>query len=296
MAEFDSSTPPDPVPPPLPPAAAAAAAPAAPDPNETAQRRVRLNLVAGPGQLHAAVLALLLTPDRSRELAVWNDECDGTAGAQALRTDVQALQAGELMPWIERLVQRIAQGPLAQRQLLLRAARRLMAADGRTHPLDRLRWLAIRHALGDVRALAQPGAARHELDGLATETALNIGRWSAFVSRIVPSPEIDLDVISGTPTSGERWWRTVMQPWPDVGATRDMPDAQAMVTALHDVQALPWMQRPVLVRRWVDAAVELSPAGQLGAPAADALRIAAKLLDCPLPPALAACFIECDGL
>jgi hypothetical protein len=68
-----------------------------------------------------------------------------------------------------------------------------------------------------------------------------------------------------------------------------------LVSALHDVQALPWMLRPVLVRRWVDAAVALSPAGQLGAPAAEALRIAARLLDCPLPPAVAACFVEVEA-
>ncbi|HSC00296.1 MAG TPA: hypothetical protein VLE45_10300, partial [Burkholderiaceae bacterium] len=158
--------------------------------------------------------------------------------------------------------------------------------------LDRLRWLAIRHALGDVRALARPAAAEVELEGLATGTALQIGRLSAFLSRIVPSPEVDIDVASGAATSGVRWWRDVMQPWPDAGATRDMPDANALVNALHDVQALPWMLRPVLVRRWVDAAVTLSPVGQLSAPAAEALRIAARLLDCPLPPAVAACFVE----
>jgi len=103
-------------------------------------------------------------------------------------------------------------------------------------------------------------------------------------------------VISGTPASGERWWREVMQPWPDVGATRDMPDTDALVAALRDVQALPWMLRPILVRRWVDAAVHLSPAGKLSAAAADALRIAARLLDCPLPPALAGRFVECNDL
>jgi hypothetical protein len=74
-----------------------------------------------------------------------------------------------------------------------------------------------------------------------------------------------------------------------------MPDANALVAALHDVQALPWMLRPVLVRRWVDAAVELSPAGRLGAPAAEALRIAAHLLESPLPPPVAACFITLDA-
>jgi hypothetical protein len=285
MGESHSSTPAEP-----PPTAAAAA-----DPVDAAQRRARLNRIAGPGQLHAAVLALLLSPGRAREEAAWSRECEGTAGAHEIRLDVQALAPGERLPWIERLVGRIAQGPLAQRRSLLRAARRQMAADGRADVSDRLRWLAIRHALGDVRALAQPGAAECELDGLDTRTALNIGRWSAFVSRVVPAPEVDLDPDSGGPTSGERWWREVMQPWPDVGATRDMPDTDALVAALHEVQALPWMLRPILVRRWVDAAVRLSAAGQLGAAAADALRITATLLDCPLPPALAGCFVECDS-
>ena len=273
----------------------APAPPAPPDPVEAAQRNARFAQIAGPGQLHAAVLALLLTPGRAREMAVWRDECRQTVGAKELRNELMKLPWPERMPWLERFIGRIAQGPLDKRQQLLRAVRRLIAADGRALALDRLRWLAIRHALGDVRALARPAAADVEIEGLATETALQIGRLSAFLSRIVPAPEIDLDVVSGAASSGERWWREVMQPWPDVGATRDMPDANALVGALHDVQALPWMLRPVLVRRWVDAAVALSPAGRLGAHAAEALRIAARLLDCPLPPAVAACFVEIEA-
>jgi len=272
-----------------------AAAPAPADPADAALRRARFAQVAGPGQLHAAVLALLLTPGRTREMSVWRDECRHTVGAKELRNELMKVEWPERMPWLERFVGRVALGPLDKRQQLLRAVRRLIAADGRTLAIDRLRWLALRHALGDVRALARPAAAGVELDGLATETALQIGRFSAFLSRVVPAPEIDLDVVSGTPTSGERWWREVMQRWPDAGASRDMPDANALVAALHDVQALPWMLRPVLVRCWVDAAVALSPVGQLGAPAAEALRIAARLLDCPLPPAVAACFVEVDA-
>ncbi|HEU5297595.1 MAG TPA: hypothetical protein VFU71_22650 [Burkholderiaceae bacterium] len=271
------------------------AVPLPPDPVEAAQRNARFAQVAGPGQLHAAVLALLLTPGRAREMAVWRDECRQTVGAKELRNELMKLPWPERTPWLEQFVGRVAQGSLDKRQHLLRAVRRLIAADGRALALDRLRWLALRHALGDVRALARPAAADVELEGLATETALQIGRLSAFLSRIVPSPEIDLDVVSGTPTSGDHWWRDVMQPWPDAGATRDMPDANALVSALHDVQALPWMLRPVLVRRWVDTAVTLSPAGRLGATAAEALRIAARLLDCPLPPAVARCFIEVEG-
>lgn len=274
------------------PAAAPVSTP--PDPAAEAERRERFMQVAGPGQLHAAALALLLTPGRAREMAVWRDECRHTVGAKELRNELMKVPWPERMPWLERFVGRVAQGPLDKRQQLLRAARRLIAADGRALALDRLRWLAIRHALGDVKALARPAAAEVELEGLATGTALQIGRLSAFLSRIVPSPEIDIDVMSGAATSGERWWRDVMQPWPDAGATREMPDANALVSALHEVQALPWMLRPVLVRRWVDAAVALSPAGQIAPPAAEALRIAGRLLDSPLPPAVAACFVEVD--
>jgi len=276
-------------------AASAAAAPALSNPVERAQLRARLAQVAGPGQLHAGVLALLLTPGRAREMAVWRDECRHTVGAKELRNELIKLQTAERVPWLEKFVARVGQGPLDKRQQLLRAVRRLIAADGRALALDRLRWLAIRHALGDVRAIALPAAAEVDLDGLATDTARQIGRFAAFLSRIVPSPEIDLDVVSGTQASGERWWLEVMKPWPDAGATRDMPDANALVAALHDVQALPWMLRPVLVRRWVDAAVALSPAGQLGEPAAEALRIAAHLLESPLPPVVAAFFTNLEG-
>ncbi|MCC7455333.1 MAG: hypothetical protein IT390_00105 [Nitrospira sp.] len=276
------------------PAPAAAKKPASTPlgPAELAQRRARFAQVNGPGQLHAAVLALLVTPGRAREMAVWRDECRQIVGAKELRNELMQIDEAERMPWLEHYVARVALGPLDKRQQLLRAVRRLIAADGRALALDRLRWLAIRHALGDVRALAGPGAADVELDGLATDTARQIGRFTAFLSRIVPMPEIDLDVVSGAQASGERWWREVMQTWPDAGATRDLPDANALVAALHDVQALPWMLRPVLVRRWADAAVALSPAGRLGAPAAEALRIAARLLECPLPPPVAACFVE----
>ena len=293
MSESDMPLPPSE--PPAVPVAPIRKAPTVVDPVADAQRRARWAQIAGPGQLHAAVLALLLSPGRVREQAVWDNECSATPGVDAIRSEALAIDARERLPWIESFTRRIAQGPMAQRQQLLKATRRLMAADGRTHALDRLRWLAIRHALGDARALAQPAAADFDLEGLDTATARNIGRFSAFLSRIVPTPEIDLDVVSGAQASGERWWAAVMQPWPDVGATRKLPDTDALVAALHQVQSLPWMLRPVLVRRWVDAAVELSPAGRLGEPAADALRIAAKLLDCPLPPALASCFVECDG-
>ena len=242
------------------------------------------------------VMALLLTPGRTREMAVWRDECRHTVGAKELRNELMKLDESERWPWLECFVGRVAQGPLDKRQQLLRAVRRLIAADGRAFALDRLRWLAIRHALGDVQCAGAAGCRR----GRARGPGHRDGAADRPLRRVPVAHRAGARRSISTwcrarATSGERWWREVMQPWPDAGATRDMPDANALVSALHDVQALPWMLRPVLVRRWVDAAVALSPAGQLGAPAAEALRIAARLLDCPLPPAVAACFVEVEA-
>ncbi|HEY2978669.1 MAG TPA: hypothetical protein VGJ35_11940, partial [Burkholderiaceae bacterium] len=85
-----------------PPVPAPAAAP--PDPAETGQRRKRFALVAGPGQLHAAVMALLLTPGRAREMAVWRDECRHTVGAKELRNELMKVGSSERMPWLECFV------------------------------------------------------------------------------------------------------------------------------------------------------------------------------------------------
>ena len=48
--------------------------------------------------------------------------------------------------------------------------------------------------------------------------------------------------------------------------------------------------RPQLLRAWVEEALNHSASGLLRSEAADALRLAASLLDTPLPPALASHF------
>jgi hypothetical protein len=80
-----------------------------------------------------------------------------------------------------------------------------------------------------------------------------------------------------------------------------LPDGDQLVQAIVDVRTLSWMQRPVLVRTWVDSAIAVArrhrsgsdPRVELPYEAAEALRLASRLLDTPLPPALARCFIEC---
>jgi hypothetical protein len=81
----------------------------------------------------------------------------------------------------------------------------------------------------------------------------------------------------------------VMAPWRGhaIIAPCRAPDGDGLAHALQTLQTLTWMQRPLLVRGWVDAALRYSRHGRLVDGAADALRLSCSLLDCPLPPELA---------
>jgi hypothetical protein len=262
---------------------------------DRAARSGRLQRLAGPGELRAAVLALLLTGS-ARERAVWRDECAQVATREAILSDLLALSPRQRLPWMERFVRRLSHADADQRRGVLQAARRLMAADGRTDARDRLRWLGLRHGLTGGGRAPDSGAvnASAELEALDADNAHAVVAFSAHLSRLVPSPELDVELHDHDMPAGLLWWRAVIAPWPALASQRLRPDADALVHALRLLKALPWMLQPVLVRRWLDAAVVLSPPGQLHPDAAEALRIAARLLDCPLPPALAACFEECE--
>jgi hypothetical protein len=105
---------------------------------------------------------------------------------------------------------------------------------------------------------------------------------------VAADTDTDEPALAG-PTPGEAWYETVMERWrahAEVGPC-SLPDSNALVHALHELQAMPWMQRPVLVRHWLIAAQAHSPNGWLDDQAADALRLSSTLLDSPLPPELA---------
>lgn len=254
----------------------------------------RLQALQEPAQWRAATLALMLTPNSRRERAVWFDEVRDVADAQRVLDDVLALPHSHRLPWFEAWARLLAPGPVGPRHELLDAARRVMSADGMVSPLDQLRWVALRHLLAGT-AVAAPAAAATELDVLDDAQSLKVGVYSAFLSQLVPAPELTLD-LTGCESISQAWYDAVTAAWCeglDLPA-RDSHDIDAALRALRVLQALPWLQRPVLVRGWFDAARAMTDGSALHPVAADALRLTCVLLDSPVPPELAAQYSELD--
>jgi hypothetical protein len=95
---------------------------------------------------------------------------------------------------------------------------------------------------------------------------------------------------SGPSAAGLAWFKGVMArckgPQAQETALGASPDADALMHALAGVQELSWMTRPLLLKAWVEEAVNHSAQGVLSDETADALRLAAGLIDAPLPPML----------
>jgi Zn-dependent protease with chaperone function len=247
------------------------------DERDAIERLSRLN---GPGELRAAILALLLTPGSQRERRAWRDETKGLSTADDVRGEVKKLGPAVRLPWLEHLLGRVARASLLDRQTLMESARRVMSADGQIRPIDRLHLLLLRQRLGEAQAVKPSTDAHNDMAQLSLHTRRQVARLTAFLARLVPE--------------GEAWYVSVMQPWLNGEALPpcEAPDADALVHALQEVQALPWMLKPVLVRAWLDAALKHKAPGALAPEAADALRLASVLLDSPLPPELARHYVE----
>lgn len=244
---------------------------------EALEHLSRLN---GSGELRAAILALLLTPGSRRERRAWQEETAGLSTAPRLRQEIKKLGPAVRLPWLERLLGRVARAPLLDRQTLMEAARRVMSADGQIRPIDRLLWLLMRQRLGETQAVKPAASGQNDIAQTSLHTRREIARLTAFLARLMPD--------------GEAWYASVMKPWlaGDALPPCEAPDADGLVHALQEVQALPWMLKPVLVRAWTEAALQHKLAGPLPDEAADALRLAGTLLDSPLPPELARHYVE----
>jgi hypothetical protein len=252
----------------------------------------RLVQAVGPRELRCALLALLVPRGSRRTLAAWEAQAQAdsatTPFAFQLRDEAMALPRAARLPWFERLLVRMAGQPLNERQALLESTRRVVSARGAVQPLDTLHWLVMRRRLGEKAWAGPPGSADVDISRLPESDVHAIARYSAFLSRMVPL---------GSPdgAAGSAWYALVVTLWKgrvDVPPQRPLPDTDAVVQALHQVASLPWMQRPVLVREWVGAALQQSPDRTLSDLSADALRLSCTLLDSPLPPELSKHYIE----
>ena len=283
---------PDPSPSPTPspttpkPADAAAAAEA------SAAAADFLSRVQGSGELIAALLALLLPAGSQRALRVWEAEIETTPTAGLALAHVNALLPNARLPWFERLLKRMRRHPLEQRQILLESTRRLMSARGTLRPIDRLHWFSMRQRLGESTPASARQAASADLSQLPDVEVHAIAVYTAFLSRLVPL-ELGESASDAERAAGPDWYLAVMNAWPqhEVPALQ-LPGGDALVHALQQLQGMAWMQRPVLVRTWLDASLARRERGRLRDSAADALRLSCALLDSPLPPELARHYIE----
>jgi len=169
----------------------------------------RLFCVRGAGERRAALLTLLLTPASAAELKTWREADAGVADAERIRADIDQLSAAIRLPAYEVIPERSRDAPLTERQSLVGGARRLMGADGQVSPFDRLRWLVMRHRLGEAPHVPPlPGTAAGE-PALAPETAVDFAVLTAFLARVLPETAVD----GGIGEAGAASHARAMLPW-----------------------------------------------------------------------------------
>jgi hypothetical protein len=252
---------------------------------EEQEALARLERVHGPGGMKAALLALLLVPEQPSRVRAWREETALIGEAENIRIDVERLGGATRLPWFELLLARLGGTPLADRQELLRSARRVLTAAHPGLPIDRLMWLAMRRHFGENTHAMVHAPADADIAQLPPSDMLHVAQYTAHLARMVPSDDAD---------AGQRWYHAVMARWlaPAAIPGWHRPDVDALVHALTGLQALSWMQRPQLVRAWVGEAIPPGRPGPLPQTAADALRLSCLLMDSPMPPELARQYLE----
>lgn len=254
------------------------------------QALARLQQLSGPTERRLAILGLMMDIGNERERVLWQQLATGVHDPQRILDDVNALQTNRRVPEFERLTASMVTEPIEQRRALVESARDLLRADGRVSPRERLWWLALRHRVNERQnrqAYMRPMTGQgHDLQDLQEHEKAHITALTTYLARFIPVDESR----SGPSPAGLAWFKGVMARCHGAQAGQALlgssPDADALMHALAGVQELSWMTRPLLLKAWVEEAVNHSAHGVLSDETADALRLAAGLIDAPLPPML----------
>jgi Zn-dependent protease with chaperone function len=249
----------------------------------------RLLGFVGPTERRLIVLALMMDRCNAQERRLWKEMAAGMSHADMILECVAHLLPTRRLPEFERLTTSIAQEPIEQRRAMVEGARALLKVDGRVSPQERLWWLALRHRMASPHArptMMRPISGQGQrLDELEIDQRSHVGAMTAYLARFVPLQASD----DGQNPTGQAWYKAVMQRCGTAVSTpmAKSPDADELVHALSGIQELSWVVRPILLRAWVEEAINHSPTGMLTDDTADALRLSAMLIDAPMPPMLA---------
>jgi Zn-dependent protease with chaperone function len=245
-----------------------------------AEALARIERWHGPGEWQAAMLALALephAPGAASRWAAWREATADLGVAAAVGREVEVLGAPARRRVFELLLQRARAAPLAQR----RQARRALFQ----------RWRACPRSPGmDWRALAL---------GLLLDSRLPIGRRTASSLPLARQAEaadaatrLLATALGAADDAGHAWRRAAALSLAEAGAAAPRNTAVGLAPATSRrqlmlalrVRRIAPMQRPLLVRAWLQAAEHSGLAGHPGT--ADALHLACLALDVPVPEAL----------
>jgi Zn-dependent protease with chaperone function len=245
----------------------------------------RIALWNGPGEWQAAMLALAIEPASSPRPGVaglWRAWQAATADlnvAGAVQAEVAALGPAQRRRVFEQLLRRMADAPVAARRAAWRGWlarwRALCGTAGRLAPPQAWRALVIRHGLVRRPAAAARATLASESNAVLAATramaaCLGVGgaqqqAWSA--AALAHLHTLGLPAARG----------------PALGLAPPSAGRHERFDALR-VRHLSPMQRPLLLRAWVEAAQATGVLAQPGA--ADALHAACVALELAPPPAL----------
>ncbi len=247
--------------------------------------------------LQASLLALMVSPDSAAEAKAWRAalQMGGSAAQPAGEPSTQPAQAAAhpllarswalpealRQPAFERLLNRCEALPEEERARLRRKALDIARADGRLTLPEVWRCLVLDALL---RQHATPLAHEPEHRSLPDRLPQVL-----TITRVLARMRWG----SGDDAKAQRhaWRQTVLQGLNLPPAAQhmaqqslhlDLADTRELAQAARDLRQLSWMQRPMLLKAWVDAE------GPWPIAFSDALRALCLLIDTPMPPQLVA--------